>query len=172
MAKVTKLNINGKLMSVDVDPNVNLLSVLRDDLDLTGTKYGCGEGRCGACTVLVDGQVTRSCVTPIARAAGKRITTIEGLEKDGKLHPLQEAFIKADAMQCAFCTSGMIMAANGLLNRSARPSREEIIRHMNRNICRCGVYQRIVEAIQIASGQATNQTQDSGPALERGSQND
>jgi aerobic-type carbon monoxide dehydrogenase small subunit (CoxS/CutS family) len=172
MGRVTKLNVNGKPMSVDVDPSVNLLSVLRDDLDLTGTKYGCGEGRCGACTVLVDGQVTRSCVTPIARAAGKRITTIEGLEKDGKLHPLQEAFIKADAMQCAYCTSGMIMAANGLLNRSARPSREEIIRHMNRNICRCGVYQRIVEAIQIASGQATNQTQDAGPALERGSQND
>lgn len=172
MGRVTKLNVNGKPMSVDVDPSVNLLSVLRDDLDLTGTKYGCGEGRCGACTVLVDGQVTRSCVTPIARAAGKRITTIEGLEKDGKLHPLQEAFIKADAMQCAYCTSGMIMAANGLLNRSARPSREEIIRHMNRNICRCGVYQRIVEAIQIASGQATNQTQASGPALERGSQND
>lgn len=161
MSRVTTLNVNGKKVSVDVDSAVSLLSVLRDDLDLTGTKYGCGEGRCGACTVLVDGQLTRSCVTSVARAAGKRITTIEGLEKNGKLHPLQEAFIKADAMQCAFCTSGMIMAASGLLNRSARPSREEIIRSMNRNVCRCGIYQRIVEAIQIASGQpSTNRTQD------------
>lgn len=156
MARVTNLNVNGKKMSVNVDSTVSLLSVLRDDLDLTGTKYGCGEGRCGACTVLVDGQITRSCVTPVARAAGKQIITIESLEKNGKLHPLQEAFIKADAMQCAFCTSGMIMAATGLLNQSARPSREEIIRRMNRNICRCGVYQRIIEAIQIASGQTPN----------------
>jgi isoquinoline 1-oxidoreductase subunit alpha len=156
MARVTALNVNGKKSVVDVDSTVSLLSVLRDDLDLTGTKYGCGEGRCGACTVLVDGQITRSCVTPVARVAGKQITTIEGLERNGKLHPLQEAFIKADAMQCAFCTSGMIMAATGLLNQSARPSREEIVRRMNRNICRCGVYQRIIEAIQIASGQTPN----------------
>ena len=153
MARVTTLNVNGKKRTVDVESSASLLSVLRDDLDLTGTKYGCGEGRCGACTVLVDGQITRSCVTPVARAASKQITTIEGLEKNGKLHPLQEAFIKADAMQCAFCTSGMIMAASGLLNQNARPSREEIVRRMNRNVCRCGVYQRIVEAIQIASGQ-------------------
>ena len=151
MPRVTALNVNGKRRTVDVDASVSLLSVLRDDLDLTGTKYGCGEGRCGACTVLLDGQLTRSCVTPVGRAAGKQITTIEGLEKDGKLHPLQEAFIKADAMQCAFCTSGMIMAATALLSKNARPSRDEIVSGMNRNICRCGVYQRIIEAIQIAS---------------------
>ena len=154
MARVTALNVNGKKRTLDVDASVSLLSILRDDLDLTGTKYGCGEGRCGACTVLLDGQLTRSCVTPVGRAVGKQITTIEGLEKDGKLHPLQEAFIKADAMQCAFCTSGMIMAANALLSKNARPSRDEIVSGMNRNICRCGVYQRIIEAIQIASSGA------------------
>ena len=153
MAKVTALNINGKKTTVDVDSNVNLLSVLRDKLDLTGTKYGCGEGQCGACTVLLDGQPTKSCITEVGRATGKQITTIEGLERDGKLHPLQEAFIKADAMQCAYCTSGMIMAASALLNRSAQPSRDEIVTAMNGNVCRCGVYQRIIEAIQIASSQ-------------------
>jgi len=156
MPRVTALKVNGKRRTVDVDASVSLLSVLRDDLDLTGTKYGCGEGRCGACTVLLNGQLTRSCVTQVGRAAGKQITTIAGLQKDGKLHPLQEAFIKADAMQCAFCTSGMIMAATALLSKNARPSRDEIVSGMNRNICRCGVYQRIIEAIQIASGQTAN----------------
>ena len=153
MARVTALNINGKKMTVDVDSSTNLLSVLREDLDLTGSKYGCGEGQCGACSVLLDGQLTRSCITQVGRAAGKQITTIEGLAKDGKLHPLQEAFIKADAMQCAFCTSGMIIAASALLSKNARPSRDEIVSGMNRNMCRCGVYQRIIEAIQIASAQ-------------------
>ncbi len=156
MARVTALNVNGAKRTVDVDSSVSLLSILRDHLDLTGTKYGCGEGRCGACTVLVDGQLTRSCVTPVGRAAGKQITTIEGLAKDGELHPLQEAFIKADAMQCAFCTSGMIMAASALLSKNARPSRDEIVSGMNRNICRCGIYQRIIEAIQIASSETVN----------------
>jgi len=151
MPKVTELIINGQRSSVDVQPDVPLLSVLRDYLDLTGTKYGCGEGRCGACSVIIDGQLTRSCVTPVAKAAGKNITTIEGLAKEGKLHPLQEAFIKADAMQCAYCTSGMIVAASALLNRNAHPTREEIVGFMNVNVCRCGVYQRIVEAIQIAA---------------------
>jgi isoquinoline 1-oxidoreductase subunit alpha len=151
MPKVTSITVNGKRSSVDVDPDVPLLSVLRDHLDLTGTKYGCGEGRCGACSVMMDGKLTRSCVTPVAKSNGKRITTIEGLANDGKLHPLQEAFIKADAMQCAFCTSGMIMAASALLSRNRRPSREEIVSFMNRNVCRCGVYQRIVEAIEIAA---------------------
>jgi nicotinate dehydrogenase subunit A len=153
MAKVTALNVNGKKTVVDVESTVSLLSVLRDNLDLTGSKYGCGEGQCGACTVLLDGQPTRSCITQVGRAAGKQITTIEGLEKDGKLHPLQEAFIKADAMQCAYCTSGMLMAATALLAKTARPNRDEIVAGMNRNICRCGVYQRIIKAIQIASGQ-------------------
>ena len=151
MARVTALNVNETKRTIDVDSSVSLLSVLRDNLDLTGTKYGCGEGRCGACSVLIDGQLTRSCVTPVGRAAGKQITTIEALAKNGKLHPLQEAFIKADAMQCAYCTSGMIMAASALLSKNARPSRDEIVSGMNRNICRCGVYQRIIEAIQIGS---------------------
>lgn len=154
MARVTALNVNEKKMAVDVDAAVSLLSVLRNDLNLTGSKYGCGEGQCGACTVLLDGQPTRSCVTQVGRAAGKQITTIEGLARDGQLHPLQEAFIKADAMQCAYCTSGMIMAGAALLTRNPRPSREEIVNGMNGNICRCGTYQRIVNAIEIASGTA------------------
>lgn len=152
MAKVTSLNVNGKKMAVDVDSTVSLLSVLRNDLDLTGSKYGCGEGQCGACTVLIDGVATRSCITQVGRAAGKQITTVEALEKDGKLHSLQEAFIKADAMQCAYCTSGMIMSASALLAKNPKPSRDEIINGMSGNICRCGTYQRIIEAIQIASG--------------------
>ncbi len=151
MARITALNINGKKMTVDVDSTVSLLSVVRNDLGLTGSKYGCGEGQCGACTVLLDGQPVRSCITQVGRAAGKQVTTIEGLEKDGKLHPLQEAFIKADAMQCAYCTSGMIMAASALLAKTPRPDRDEIVSGMNGNICRCGTYQRIIEAIQRAS---------------------
>jgi aerobic-type carbon monoxide dehydrogenase small subunit (CoxS/CutS family) len=154
MAKVTSLNVNGKKMTTDVDSQASLLSVLRNDLNLTGSKYGCGEGQCGACTVLLDGQATRSCITQVGRAAGKSITTIEGLEKDGRLHPLQEAFIKADAMQCAYCTSGMIMSGAALLAKNPRPARDEIISGMNGNICRCGTYQRIIDAIQIASGAA------------------
>jgi aerobic-type carbon monoxide dehydrogenase small subunit (CoxS/CutS family) len=154
MARVTALNINGKKMTLDVDSTVSLLSVLRNDLGLTGSKYGCGEGQCGACTVLLDGQPARSCITQVGRAVGKQIMTIEGLEKDGHLHPLQEAFIKADAMQCAFCTSGMIMSGAALLSKTPRPNRDEIISGMNGNICRCGTYQRIVSAIEIASGTA------------------
>ena len=153
MARITTLNVNGKKLTVDVDSTVSLLSVLRNDLDLTGSKYGCGEGQCGACTVLLEGQPIRSCTTQVGRAAGKQIVTIEGLEKDGKLHPLQEAFIKADAMQCAYCTSGMIMSASALLTKTPKPTRDDIISGMNGNICRCGTYQRIIEAIQIASGQ-------------------
>jgi len=153
MAKVTSLTVNGKKLPVDVDSTVSLLSVLRNDLDLTGSKYGCGEGQCGACTVLIDGQPMRSCITQVGRAAGKQIVTIEGLEKEGKLHPLQEAFIKADAMQCAYCTSGMIMSATALLAKNPKPSHADIVTGMNGNICRCGTYQRIIEAIQIASGQ-------------------
>ena len=153
MSRVTSLNVNGKKTALDVDSSVSLLTVLRDTLNLTGTKYGCGEAQCGACTVLLDGQAVRSCVTPLSRAADKKITTIEGLEKDGKLHPLQEAFIKADAMQCAYCTSGMIMSASALLSEIPKPSSQDIVNALDGNICRCGVYQRIVEAIQIASGQ-------------------
>ncbi|PYS24192.1 MAG: ferredoxin [Acidobacteria bacterium] len=151
MAKITSLNVNGKKLSVDVDSTVSLLSVLRNDLDLTGSKYGCGEGQCGACTVLIDGVATRSCITQVGRAAGKQITTIDGLDKDGKLTPLQEAFIKADAMQCAYCTSGMLMSASALLNKNPKPNRDEIVTAMNGNICRCGTYQRIIEAIESVS---------------------
>src|SRR5207244_3420598 len=154
MARITTLNVNGKKMTVDVDSTVSLLSVLRNDLNLNGSKYGCVEGQWGACTVLLDAQPIRSCTTQVGRAAGKQITTIEGLEKDGKLTPLQEAFIKADAMQCAYCTSGMIMTASALLNKSSRPNRDEIVSAMNGNICRCGTYQRIVNAIEIAAGTA------------------
>ena len=152
MANVTALNVNGKKLTVDVDPQTSLLTVLRNDLNLTGTKYGCGESQCGACTVLIDGQQTRSCLTPVGKVASRQITTIEGLEKDGQLHPVQEAFLQADALQCGYCTPGMIMAGVALLNKNAKPSRQEIVQHMNRNICRCGTYLRIIAAIQMASG--------------------
>ena len=145
------LNVNGRKLTVNADPQTSLLSVLRNDLDLTGTKYGCGESQCGACTVLIDGQQTRSCVMPVGKVANKQITTIEGLEKDGQLHPLQDAFLKADALQCGYCTPGMIMAAVALLNKTARPTRAEIVEHMEGNVCRCGTYLRIVAAIQMAS---------------------
>ena len=154
MANVTNLNVNGKKLRVEVDSQTPLLYVLRDHLNLTGTKYGCGESKCGACSVLVDGVVMRSCVTPIARVSGKQITTIEGMEKDGKLHPLQEAFLKADALQCGYCTSGMIIAAAGLLNKNPKPSRDEIVKHMDGNVCRCGTYPRIVNAIEMVAGTA------------------
>ena len=154
MANITSLSVNGRKLPVNVDSQTSLLTVLRDYLNLTGTKYGCGEAQCGACTVLIDGQTTRSCTMPVGKVAGKQITTIEGLEKDGQLHPVQEAFIEADAMQCGYCTSGMIMAGVGLLKKNAKPSRAEIVKHMDRNVCRCGAYQRIVKAIEIASGGA------------------
>ena len=148
MSRITALSVNGKKLKVDVDSTASLLTVLRNDLDLTGSKYGCGQGQCGACTVLIDGVPAKSCITQVGRIAGRQITTIEGLEKDGRLHPVQEAFLKADAMQCAYCTSGMIMASVGLLNKNSKPNRDEIVNGMNGNICRCGVYQRIVAAIE------------------------
>src|SRR2546426_5745422 len=125
MLKVIELQVNGNKHRLDVEPERSLLSVLRDDLDLTGAKYGCGEGQCGACTVLIDGQPARSCITPVSAAAGKQITTIEGLEQNGRLHTLQEAFIEADAMQCGYCIPGMIMAAAGLLSKNPHPSDPE-----------------------------------------------
>ncbi len=154
MANITSLNVNGRKLPVSVDSQTSLLTVLRDYLNLTGAKYGCGEGQCGACTVLVDGQMTRSCVTQAGKVAGKQISTIEGLEKDGQLHPLQQAFIEADALQCGYCTSGMIMSGVALLKKNPKPSRAEIVKHMDRNMCRCGTYLRIVKAIEIASGTA------------------
>src|SRR5215475_1177547 len=127
MTRITELHVNGSTRRLDVDSERTLLSVLRDDLDLTGSKYGCGEGQCGACTVLIDGKSHRSCMTFVGEIATKQITTIEGLEKNGKLHPLQQAFIEADAMQCAYCTSGMIMSGVALLTKPPNPNREEII---------------------------------------------
>jgi aerobic-type carbon monoxide dehydrogenase small subunit (CoxS/CutS family) len=151
MATVKELHVNGSRRRLEADAERSLLSVLRDDLDLTGCKYGCGEGRCGACTVLIDGQAVRSCTTRVGTVAGKPITTIEALAKDGKLHPLQEAFLKADAMQCGYCTTGMIMSALALLKRDPGSSREDIARSMNGNICRCGTYTRILAAIEQAA---------------------
>jgi len=151
MPRVTELNVNGAARRVNASPERSLLSVLRDDLDLTGAKYGCGEGQCGACTVLLDGEAVRSCLTPVSRAAGKRITTIEGLENDGRLHPLQEAFLETEAMQCGYCTPGMIMSGVSLLAKSASPSEAEIVHGMQGNICRCGTYPRIVAAVRIAA---------------------
>ena len=151
MGRITELDINGSRRRVDADADRTLLSVLRDDLDLTGAKYGCGEGQCAACTVLVDGQATKSCITKAGSVAGKRIITIEGLARNGKLHPVQEAFLEADALQCGYCTPGMIMGAVSLLRRTPNPSEAEIIIGMNGHICRCGTYPRIVGAIRAAS---------------------
>jgi isoquinoline 1-oxidoreductase subunit alpha len=147
-----ELNINNEMRSVDVEPSASLLSTLRDYLDLTGSKYGCGEGVCGACTVLVDGVPTRSCITPVARLINKQITTIEGLEKDGKLHRVQDAFLEVDVFQCAYCASGMIMSSVALLENTPHPSDHQIRDFMNGNVCRCGTYPRIMEAIKNAAG--------------------
>ena len=145
------LLINGQALRVDAEPNDTLLSVLREQLDLTGSKYGCGEGQCGACTVLIDGKAHRSCITPVSSVANKSVTTIEGLARGQHLHPVQQAFLDEDAMQCAYCTSGMIMSAVSLLNNKHNPSDEEILQFMQGNICRCGTYPRIVSAIRKAA---------------------
>jgi aerobic-type carbon monoxide dehydrogenase small subunit (CoxS/CutS family) len=147
----TDLVVNGTRRRLEADGRRTLLAVLREDLDLTGTKYGCGEGQCGACTVLVDGQPTRSCLTKLAAVAGKSITTIEGLEEGGHLHPLQQAFIDAGAMQCGYCTAGMIVAGAALLRRSGNPDEAEIRRALEGNLCRCGTYTRIVAAVRAAA---------------------
>jgi len=151
MPNVTTLVVNGTRRAVDVDPEISLLFVLRDQLGLTGSKYGCGEGQCGACTVLIDGLPRRSCITKVGTAASKSIITIEGLENKGQLHPLQQAFLDSDALQCGYCTSGMIVAASALLKSNPNPTPQEIIRFMEGNICRCGVYPRIIAAIQRAA---------------------
>lgn len=150
MAQVTEFAVNGANHRVNADPNRSLLSVLRDELDLTGSKYGCGEGRCGACTVLIDGKAVRSCVTAVGDCEGRQVTTIEGLARDGQLHPLQESFLESGAMQCGYCTCGMIMSGVALLNRNRAPSPQEIAKSLDGNICRCGTYSRIVEAVRKA----------------------
>ena len=145
------LNVNGVPREVTVDPDVALLTVLRDHLDLTGSKYGCGEGACGACTVLINDNPTRSCITPVGNATNKEIITIEGLEKNGKLHAIQEAFLAIDAFQCSYCASGMIMTATALLKKNNNPTEDAIIKAMNGNICRCGTYPYILKAIKLAA---------------------
>jgi nicotinate dehydrogenase subunit A len=151
MARVTRLEVNGTHRRIDADADRTLLSVLRDHLELTGTKYGCGEGQCAACTVLIDGTPTKSCLTKVGTAAGRRVVTIEGLAVSGKLHPVQEAFLEADAMQCGWCTPGMILGAVGLLESTPHPSEADIVSSMNGHICRCGTYSRVVQAIQAAA---------------------
>jgi nicotinate dehydrogenase subunit A len=154
-SKPLTLYVNGSQHAVDVPPDQPLLSVLRESLNLTGTKYGCGEGECGACTVLLDGKVVKSCRLPVRLAAGKKITTIEGLEQNGRLHPVQQAFLKAEAFQCGYCTPGMILAAISLLKQTPNPTEADIVRQMDGNVCRCGTYLRIVSAIREAAGKST-----------------
>jgi aerobic-type carbon monoxide dehydrogenase small subunit (CoxS/CutS family) len=151
MEQFIDLEVNGSTHRVNAGPQRSLLSVLRDDFDLTGAKYGCGEGQCGACTVLLDGAAVRSCITPVSAAAGKRITTIEALEQNGRLHPLQEAFVETGAMQCGYCTPGMIMNGVSLLSKNAHPDESEIVHAMQGNVCRCGTYPRIVAAVRMVA---------------------
>ena len=162
MAQVTKLNVNGCPWAIDADADSSLLSVLRDQLDLTGSKYGCGEGQCGACTVLIDGSPRRSCITPVGAVGQKQITTIEGLAQGDRLHPLQEAFLEEAAMQCAYCTSGMIMTAVSFLRANPNPSAADISHSMECNICRCGTHPRILAAIQKAAKAVNHSMKESG----------
>jgi aerobic-type carbon monoxide dehydrogenase small subunit (CoxS/CutS family) len=145
------LNVNGKKHEVTTEPDVPLLTVLRDELNLTGSKYGCGEGACGACTVLINGKPARSCITPVSSVGEKEIITIEGLEQNDRLHPVQEAFLKADPFQCSYCAPGMILSSVALLKNNPTPTESDIIKAMNGNICRCGTYPHIVKAIKLAS---------------------
>ena len=151
MSLVTSLHVNGTARACDAEAERSLLSVLRDDLGLTGTKYGCGEGQCGACTVLIGGAPRRSCQIPASAAAGKPVVTIEGLEKEGRLHPVQQAFLDAGAFQCAYCTSGMIMSSVGLLQTNPNPSQMDINQSLQGNICRCGTHPRIIDAVRQAA---------------------
>jgi aerobic-type carbon monoxide dehydrogenase small subunit (CoxS/CutS family) len=151
MSQVTSLQVNDAAHDCEAAAERSLLSVLRDDLALTGTRYGCGEGQCGACTVLIDGVPVRSCITPVGSVGPQKITTVEGLERDGKLHPLQQTLLEAGAFQCAYCASGMIMSGVALLAKNPHPSEIEIIRFMDGNVCRCGGYGRIVVAIKLAA---------------------
>lgn len=151
MSKTIRFKLNGEAKSLTVDRERMLLWLLRTDFQLTGTKYGCGEGFCGACTVLVDNEAVRSCQFPVEEIEGKEVITIEGLEKEGKLHPLQEAFVKLDALQCGFCTPGMILNALSLLLKNPDASRKAIIDGIEDNLCRCGAHTRIVQAVEMAS---------------------
>jgi len=151
MVSTIKFKLNDKPVELKVDGERRLLWVLRSDLGLTGPKYGCGEGICGACTVLINSKATRSCQVPVKEIKGKEVITIEGLAKNGRLHPLQKSFMEQNAFQCGFCTSGMILNAYGLLLEKPKPSEAEIIQGMNDNLCRCGAHLRIIQAIQTAA---------------------
>ena len=153
-----ELEINGKRHSVNYPPDTPLLYVLRDELGLTGTKYGCGEGMCGACTVLIGGTARRSCQIPVNAVGARPITTIEGLEKNGTLHPVQQAFLDVEAFQCAYCTSGLIMSSVSLLQANPQPRPEQIVQSLQGNICRCGTYPRIIEAVQRAAANMQERT--------------
>lgn len=151
MPATVSLTVNGTARRIDAPKGLTLLAALREQLDLTGAKYGCGEGQCGACTVLLDGKAVRSCLIPAASAAGKRVETVEGLEQNGKLHPLQQAFLDQGAFQCGYCTPGFLMGAAALLRRTPQPNESQIRRELNTHICRCGTYPRIVEAVRMAA---------------------
>ena len=151
--RAIQFDLNGRPVSVDKDDERALLWVLRTDFELTGTKYGCGQGFCGACSVLVEGKAVRSCVTALKDVAGKKVLTIEGLAHKGQLHPLQQAFIDHGAFQCGYCTAGMLLAAVALLHATPNPSRDAIIAHLEQNLCRCGAHQRIVAAVESVAGQ-------------------
>jgi aerobic-type carbon monoxide dehydrogenase small subunit (CoxS/CutS family) len=156
------LQVNGRTHEVDGDAGDSLLSVLRYELGLTGSKFGCGEGFCGACTVLIDDQATRSCVAKVGTLAGKKITTIEAIGQPGRLHPVQQAFLDHEAFQCGYCTPGMVMAAISLLRTIPNPSDADIARVMDRNVCRCGTFPRIVDAIKAAASQSASRARGDG----------
>ena len=153
MNETISFKLNGKSVSISTDGQRDLLWVLRTDLGMTGTKYGCGKALCGACTVIVDKRAVRSCTLPVGSVAGREVLTIEGLANNGKLHPIQEAFVRHDALQCGFCTPGMILSAYSLLLRNPRPTEEEIVRGMENNLCRCGAHTRIIRSIESAAEQ-------------------
>ncbi len=153
MEQTIRFKLNGRPANVTTDGERALLWVLRTDLGLTGTKFGCGQNQCGTCTVIVDKEAVRSCHYPVKNVAGKEVLTIEGLAANGRLHPLQKAFIKHGAVQCGFCTPGMLLKSYGLLLKNTKPTRAQIIEHMDQNLCRCGSYSRIVDAIQTAAGE-------------------
>jgi aerobic-type carbon monoxide dehydrogenase small subunit (CoxS/CutS family) len=155
-----EIQVNGRAHQIEVDPAKSLLATLREDLDLTGSKYGCGEGQCGACTVLLDGRAVRSCITPVGTVGARPIVTIEGLERDGRLHPVQEAFLAEGALQCGYCTTGMIVSAVGLLNQERAPGEDEIRRALDGNVCRCGTYARVIAAVRRAALAATEASHD------------
>lgn len=153
MEKTIRFVLNGKKTEILIDPTNTLLWVLRNQLGLTGTKYGCGMGFCGSCTVIIDNEAVRSCSLPVGDIEGKKIITIEGLEKKGKLHPVQKAFVEHDALQCGFCTPGMVMNAVALLNKNPKPTQQDIITGMEDNLCRCGAHVRIIKAVETAANE-------------------